>query len=84
MTAAAGVIGFPVFTGKAEKSGLTQRQADIALNSGLVAIVLEKLSLVDGQAAAITIVLEDEVDHAGDGVGTVLRCCTVPQYFNVF
>ncbi|MNS77269.1 hypothetical protein D3C72_1108480 [compost metagenome] len=84
----AGFLDLDVAT-EVEEAVVRQFEAlvDQALAGGaevtLVPFALAILAVERGRLAATFIALEDDVDHPGNGIGTVLRGGAVAQHFNV-
>ena len=71
------------FGGQINEPRITERQADVARNAIVIAVTLVGRSVVDEDFRALRFVPEYEVDHAGDGVGSVLRGCAVTQHLDL-
>ena len=81
--AAAGWIGVAVFDAQVGESALAQGQAHVAGEGQALPVPGRVAAAANLHAAAGRGVLEDEVEHAGDGVRAVLRRRSVAQHFGV-
>ena len=76
-----GPVTIFILSRNADESVISQRQSDVARNSGGLTVAFAELTEVNGKAAAFPVVLEYEIDYAGDSVGTILGRRAIPQYF---
>ena len=81
--AAAGRIGVAVFDAQVGESALAQGQAHVAGEGQALSVPGRVAAAANLHAAAGRGVLEDEVEHAGDGVRAVLRRRSVAQHLGV-
>ena len=65
-----------------DEAAFAQLEAGITGELVLLTVSGAVLAGVQGDAAAVVAALEHDVDHAGNGVGAVLRRGTVAQHFN--
>jgi hypothetical protein len=70
-----------VLTAQVEEAAVGQRQPDIALDVDAVAVAGQVLPDLRRDRTAARIALQCHVDHAGDGVGAVLRGGAIAQDF---
>ena len=69
-------------TGDGDEAAVAKGQTDVALDAILCPVAFEILTGVIDEADALAVFFQVEVDHPGDGVGTVLRGRAVPQHFD--
>ena len=83
LAAAAGGVGVAVREAEVGEAGSAERQAGVA-GEGVAAAVARGVGPgAQLDAAAGPVVLEQEVQHAGDGVRAVLRGGAVPQHLHL-
>ncbi len=86
LNAAVGRVGIFVLEAEIGKPRLDQRErkrhAQVARNVERVTVSLVELAPAGFHPAAVRSVFQDEIHHAGDGVGPVLRGRAVAQHFH--
>ncbi len=72
-----------VLDGDVDEGVLDRGQADVGLQVGGQAALVDVVAALHADRAAVVGLLQDDVDHAGDGVGAVLGGRAVLQHFHV-
>ena len=83
LDAAAGRSGVAVLEAEVGEAGPAERQAGVGGDGVRAAVARAVAAGVQLDAAAGPVVLEQEVQHAGDGVRAVLCGCAVAQHFHL-
>ena len=81
--AAIGRVGVAVLHAEIDETGVAERQSDVAGNGVRIAVARAVGAGIELQAAARAVVLEQEVQHAGNGVRAVLRRGAVAQHLHL-
>ncbi len=81
--AAVGRTGIAVLQAEVGEAVVAERQPDVAGDVVRVAVARAVGAGIELQAAPLTGVLQQEVHHAGDGIGAVLRRGAVAQHFHL-
>jgi len=76
------VVGIEVFGGHVEETAVAELRAGVERGAPLVAVALVGGAVLRVDAHAVGVIVEQHVDHAGDGVGAVLRGRAVAQHFH--
>ena len=76
-------VRLPELGAQVDETGFAQGQADVSGDGVGFAVALPEGARSDLHTASRWLIPEREVDHPGDGVGTVLRRCAVAQHFDL-
>ncbi len=72
-----------ILCAEAQETGIAERHAGRACKLIAIAIAFIRAAVLRLQVTAVRVVLQNEVDHAGDRVRTVLRGSAVAQHLHL-
>ena len=81
--AAVGRVGVAVLEAEVDESGVAERQPGVARDGVRITVARPIRAGVELEAAPLAGILEQEVYHTRNGVGTVLRRRTVAQHLHL-
>ena len=79
-----GVVAVTVFGGDGKEAAITEIETGKATDVVELAIALVEFAIAVIETGAAVRALEHDVDHTGNGIGTILRRRAIAQHFDAF